>query len=522
MAVGALPVAFGALGVTALTVLPPIYRLYTDPAYQYLLNGLAVTVGSGPGHTDHPGTSVQWLVGLVSQAFHIVTGPGIPLIQDVVQRPETYLLVNAVLLVLLQAGALLFLGWRILGSFGLGPALLAQAAVVAATAYYPFRLYVIPESMVIIAGLLLLGLVVPKLARPGGSAGWRTCMAIGVVLAVGLTAKVIFAPLLVVPLFLYGWRSLVQMYAWFLASVVAIMWIARDQLQRMWDWYTAVASTSARYPDEAVTRSMTDGLRAIPQATLDNYPVVVMAALLLGFALVLRFRTPPRRPLLVPTARTLTPLLVATLGTLGMTYKAYRPNDLLLLAPLAGLLAAIAWSYIEDATSGPRLRSRLIAVPVALAVLSVILGASGATRFVTSVSGETDQTRMFAYLEGKVAEGTTVATGYAVFNQASSLYYANEWARYVALRETLDAYPGWIEYNIWNGQFYTFNEQEGVRLATCQELEALIGSPGGLLVAPGRPLDALRPGTQYSDLTYQAEQVFGTQVVYRMQGVTCP
>ena len=47
-----------------------IYPLYldSDPAYQYLFNGLLILNGHSPYHIDHPGTPVQILIaGVVSR-----------------------------------------------------------------------------------------------------------------------------------------------------------------------------------------------------------------------------------------------------------------------------------------------------------------------------------------------------------------------------------------------------------------------------------------------------------------------
>lgn len=503
-------------GVYALLRMPPVSELYPDPSYPYLMNGLALVVGPGPAHTDHPGTSLQWLVGLVSQAAHLVTGSGTTLVDDVVARPETYLTINAMVLVVAQALALWALGWRLAkGGFGIGAALIAQAVTAGAVVLIPWRLFVIPEAFQFAIALLVLAALAPWFRNPGAVMGWRVCAVVGVLLAMGLTAKVTFAPLVLMPLVLLGWRAILLVYAWFAGAVVVIMWVARDRLQQMWDWYTAVASTTARYPEEVVSRSAWENLASLPLEILRNHTLLVAAVALVIVGLVLHLRRGERTR---PTVRALLALALGLLGTLAFAYKAYRPNDLLLLVPLTAMLAALGWWLVRD---GRPARRWTTVVPVTVAVLGAVLCVTWSVRFIATSTAPTDYRSMIAYLEEQAAAGATVATGYGVFNTPTSLAFGNDWSGNFAGPETVQRYPNWIDLNIWNGYIYPRTADGTVTLATCDQLAALIGSPGGLLLAPGRDFTPGAPGMQYADLLLVPDQVFGTQVVYRAQAVTC-
>src|SRR6478735_6347588 len=83
-------------GLVIAGYMTPIYsglqHLDYDPAYQYLFNGAALMKGYGPSHTDHPGTPVQLLIGLISVAsWSIATLGGLtslPFPQYVAANPE--------------------------------------------------------------------------------------------------------------------------------------------------------------------------------------------------------------------------------------------------------------------------------------------------------------------------------------------------------------------------------------------------------------------------------------------------
>ncbi|MEO6882732.1 MAG: hypothetical protein ABI199_01770 [Bacteroidia bacterium] len=64
-----------------------------DPYYAYLMNGTNLAGGHLEiGHLDHPGTPVQCFAALVIFIKHLFSGSGIPVYQDVLLHPESYLL----------------------------------------------------------------------------------------------------------------------------------------------------------------------------------------------------------------------------------------------------------------------------------------------------------------------------------------------------------------------------------------------------------------------------------------------
>ena len=65
----------------------PLWVFY-DPAYPYLYNGVVIIQGGVPGHTDHPGTSLQWISGIVSKLTHVLRDNGSSLSEDVVAHSE--------------------------------------------------------------------------------------------------------------------------------------------------------------------------------------------------------------------------------------------------------------------------------------------------------------------------------------------------------------------------------------------------------------------------------------------------
>jgi hypothetical protein len=69
----------------------PFFTGNPDPVYAYLFNGMTLATGKMEvGHTDHPGTPVQCFAAIVIFIKHLFNH-SIPLYQDVILHPESYL-----------------------------------------------------------------------------------------------------------------------------------------------------------------------------------------------------------------------------------------------------------------------------------------------------------------------------------------------------------------------------------------------------------------------------------------------
>src|ERR1700733_2281067 len=96
-----LPVVYLILSVSLLIAWNSFYISRPDPAYAYLLNGVNLAGGHMEiGHTDHPGTPVQCFAAIVIFIKHLFTN-NIPLYQDVLLHPESYLYAISITFVLL-------------------------------------------------------------------------------------------------------------------------------------------------------------------------------------------------------------------------------------------------------------------------------------------------------------------------------------------------------------------------------------------------------------------------------------
>jgi hypothetical protein len=68
----------------------PFYVNNTDPAYEYLINGMNLIYGVTPGHADHPGSTVQWALSITHRFHFFWAGKSSNMIADFVESPENY------------------------------------------------------------------------------------------------------------------------------------------------------------------------------------------------------------------------------------------------------------------------------------------------------------------------------------------------------------------------------------------------------------------------------------------------
>ena len=83
----------------------------SDPEYVYLFNALNIAQFEAPRHTDHPGTTMQLLGATVIRGSYYFAG-GDNLVEDVLSRPEHYLRLMNIVLILLYSVTLLAVGLK--------------------------------------------------------------------------------------------------------------------------------------------------------------------------------------------------------------------------------------------------------------------------------------------------------------------------------------------------------------------------------------------------------------------------
>ena len=250
------PIIFIVIEYSFIKEIFPLYAGRTfdaDPAYQYLLNGLMLLNAQAPAHTDHPGTTVQvliatvilakWLLGLSKAAISYDD-----IFYSVLSEPEASLLTVSLVLILLNAYALFYLGKRIYHStqnFALP--ILSQFAPFLFAIACPSIAYPSTESLLFFSTTLLLGLLAPIIFKIKGAESITVSpIAVGLICGFGLATKLNFAPLLILILLMRFRASLVASIT---AGIAFLCFIAPawSKIGQLYKWGLSLMTHEGNY-----------------------------------------------------------------------------------------------------------------------------------------------------------------------------------------------------------------------------------------------------------------------------------
>jgi hypothetical protein len=427
---------------------PVFYELNTDPEYAYLFNSLRIAEGHSPIHTDHPGTTVQVIgagVLLARQAAATETTVRERTLAD----PEGALaairvtIVALVTLLSLASGALVL---RATGSLLHAACIQATPLVVSGSAVLMDRDQ--PEPLLVGLGMALCAGALVVVHRPPCGRNRRAAALMGVIVGLGVATKVLFAPLLIIPLAALPTRRLRLLYAVCAVGSLAVAILpAAPRIPRMVRWLGLLVTRSGRYGSGG--KGLVD-LGAYPRhlAELVTLEPVYAGAAGAGLALaawaavrwVRRPGGPPAR-----MVRTLGAASLAQLSLLLVVAKS--PEQHYLASAGAGAALALSLSASVAGTLHPR-----AARPTG-ALVACLLAALGLYRWQTvrahgdwlgAMAQSEAQTR--AFLADPV--NVDVVRGLRVSAPESALHFGNFFAggRYTADLERL--YPGVF---LWDG-----------------------------------------------------------------------
>jgi len=249
------PIAYGiAFGLFSRQNGPYFLRPNQDPDYAYLVNSLAVANFEIPGHTDHPGTPVQILGGLIIWLSHAVQSLAgqttLNLNQAVLSNPELYLHTIYYVFLCLNVLGILALGLVMFSaSKRLILAILIQLCplLLVKTILFNDPSRVAPETLLFFLSQILAILLVIYLFYNGvGKTRWFA-LSLGIVFGLGMATKVTFLPTIIFGFALSGYRrKLWALGAAVIAFIVATLPIV-SQYGRVAQWIVNIILKTERY-----------------------------------------------------------------------------------------------------------------------------------------------------------------------------------------------------------------------------------------------------------------------------------
>lgn len=471
----------------ALRLLPPFWRFYADPPYMYLFNSLSLATGKAPKHVDHPGTSLQWLMAGIEHVTFSISGSEESLAGDIAWNPEKYLQVTGVVLAVLFAASASFLAFQLLRYLGGLPSVVASLSILAASGLtVPWIVVATPEALVASCTLTALGILVPSMVSTNHQPTAARLIAVGILMAIGVTAKIVMLPLFVALAFILSLRKLLAAFGVFVLATAVILIPVYASLPRMFGWFVNLSRSSGRYGGESpasVSSNIIAGLSTVSQEYFLTWIVLAATIALLVFAWVRQ-----RQAFTVTLGLPAVGLTLAVFANLVFSFKETTDRDFILLVGLIPVLAALVVATTRCmARTGqlPRfLASEFVGGMLITALILVVLVQTWGS-FQEIKKFEESSAREAAVLEDASNYDGVVVHSFLAQNEFFALMLGSEWAHHPYSDKVLQRFPDNLYFNYWWSTVFGIRSDGTVGYLNCDDLSPLIKERGLLFVLPG-------------------------------------
>jgi len=430
----------------------------SDPEYVYLFNALNIAKFEAPRHTDHPGTTLQVLGATVIRASHYFAG-GDSLVEDVLSRPEHYLRLMNILLILLYSMTLFAVGlkgYRVSGR--LMVALLLQTSPFLFPTIFASLTRVHPETLLIslcnIVIIILLDQVYPDSEKKSvNKALW-----LGLAAGIGIVTKITFAPVFLLCIFfLSTTRS--RLLFLFSATLSGFIFLlpAIGSLKRMGLWIVALLTHKGYYgagESGFVDLSLAAGFL---KECVQNEPIFFFVFLLLSVITIYSAINNSKT-----RSHTKNQLIGFCLFNLTMILMVAKHPRIHYLIPLLGLIILNIVIVINRLQVLDIIEIRKSAQAGAVIVVLFLSGLQvGSFLKMAKEKKELASLQLAAahFADLLKEKNLYVMSSYRSSNLMFALYLGNGFAGNLYGDKLSEMYPNSIFYSVWRNQLYSFNRR---------------------------------------------------------------
>src|SRR6266487_1367494 len=368
-----IPVLFFVIASIFVNGRGPFYcAYYYDPDYNYLVNALNLALGFRPEHVDHPGTTVQLFGAAIIKTLNFGSSD-VETAVNVIGRAESYLNMLNTSLILIYSGLLFTTGWSVLKrTKSLLAAISIQSTPVFLDNNFSAWLRFNPEPFILICCLPITAILCVK--TPGReNYSVKSLIPLSFLIATGCISKIIFFPVVLIPLFcLISWREracyalgvLLFCFLWTSPLIAAYPTIA--------NWIVSLITHKGRYGQGATGLLPDTYFRNLSKLLAANWLLTAMAAL---NVVALFFHIVRRRKTTETSERSLIQLVLglALAESLQFLIAAKNPEDRYLIPAVAfcGLNSLLLIRFFQRCFQ-PSMTLVRAGVATGIVVLSVI------------------------------------------------------------------------------------------------------------------------------------------------------
>lgn len=204
----------------------------TDPEYIDFISGMCVATGRfGQANIDHPGAIFQIILAFIFKIIHFFRGSKTPFFEDAMANADMYLAVSNLAITAIIATAMFWAGKavrKITGSTLY--ALIIQTAPFIINVWYEIAGRIYPELIFVIPVYLLEVQLLRELYQPDYSPK-KSIFNYSLAMGIGLSIKMTFFPLIVLPLFVI---KTIKNKLKYLAYTVIVFFVLSPQVAVQW------------------------------------------------------------------------------------------------------------------------------------------------------------------------------------------------------------------------------------------------------------------------------------------------
>jgi|GEM_PF-2890997 len=507
-------------GIYAMRFGQDSYLTSADPSYNYLVNSYEVMTGTAPFAIHHPGTTLQYLMGVTNWISWLVTGTqDSSFASSIVNRPEWYLDVDRFVLILLQTAALIGVSFTITRRWGLAAAFAFSGGVFFLIGP-EFNLFLVgPVSLGLALALLAVGLAIKIIS---GEASTLISVLFGAVLICGVMNKATFLPmfaLLGIYFFVKGFRA--ALIGLILALLVFALLI-RDQIFHLGYWFVGLLSTTGRNPSDVSNTPLLEKILNSPKILVSEMPwILFIFSFYLIAVIILVIHSRKSGVRLFSNSVFFISLLVVVVivGSTLMTIKDYRQGDLIVVAAVAPILFASSFAMFTQVDSGTVVKKVLLGAAILTAVVGALYFVSSQAAFAQQELAP-DYLAEIEYLEMRRTQGDYVAMAYGVFTPGSALGFGDDLSNHLMTDEIAREYPRQFSLDLETLEIQN-RTQEGLIGVKCETLKKIEAAGSSLIVGPGREVDVEKMKLANGALVAELVGTFGQWPVYSLSDFTC-
>lgn len=447
--------------------LPLILRSYygpfflgynSDPDYAYLLNALNIINAIPPGHTDHPGTTVQLLgsVGLLLKWLsHLATGGHLGMNEFVLRYPEESLGAINLLLNILIFIAFCFSSMSIYRAMrGIGPVLAFQLSLLIPIQVKLSLFRVDPEPLLVFTVLVLSGLLVRyQISDQAAPPRFRIPVFVGVVMGFGIATKITFIPIVLLVAFFPTLRERLLATCGCITSFLLFTLPIITKYPKMFSWFGALATHKDQYGKGDVGLPPLAKLMANLLELIQKEPFIFIFLTCYLIFLVAK-NCSAKQSGTHKSYRLLALGAIVIIVQVVMTIKHPGVHYMLPAITLTALLNAV---LIDTLKNNPDISIFLIGNYLFYSMIfaGIIYGS-----YVTK-SWANDSEK---YIKNEIAlsnkinsmSGCSAITYYRASSIEYALAFGNEYSSFSFARELSTIYPDKLFYHLWSGVFYNY------------------------------------------------------------------